>query len=126
MKKFLIPLVALLVIIGLNKDIFAQRDQYKGRQYQRENNLEKLNLTTEQKSKIESMRLSNQEEMVKLRAELELKELEMKKLKTAEKFSRNDVLNLTKEINEIKGKIELARTNHRFQFESLSGKIKEC
>lgn len=51
--------------------------------------------------------------MVKLRAELELKELEMKKLKTAEKFSRNDVLNLTKEINEIKGKIELARTNHR-------------
>lgn len=60
MKKFLIPLVALLVIIGLNKDIFAQRDQYKGRQYQRENNLEKLNLTTEQKSKIESMRLSNQ------------------------------------------------------------------
>ncbi|MDT3696540.1 MAG: Spy/CpxP family protein refolding chaperone [Ignavibacterium sp.] len=113
MKKFLIPLVALLVIIGLNKDIFAQRDQYKGRQYQRENNLEKLNLTTEQKSKIESMRLSNQEEMVKLRAELELKELEMKKLKTAEKFSRNDVLNLTKEINEIKGKIELARTNHR-------------
>ena len=113
MKKFLIPIIALLVIFGLNQNIFAQRDQYKGRQYQRENNFEKLNLTTEQKSKIEALRLTNQEEMIKLKSELELKELELRKLKSSDNFSRKDVLNLTKEINEARGKIELARANHR-------------
>lgn len=119
MKKFLIPLITLLVIVGLNQDLLAQRGQYQGRQYQRESNLEKLNLTADQKSKIESLRLANQEEMIKLRAELNLKELEMKKLKNTENFSRKDVLSLTKEINDIKNKMELARTNHRMDVYDL-------
>ncbi|HQF42320.1 MAG TPA: Spy/CpxP family protein refolding chaperone [Ignavibacteriaceae bacterium] len=119
MKKFLIPLITVLVIVGFNQDLLAQRGQYQGRQYQRESNLEKLNLTADQKSKIESLRLANQEEMIKLRAELNLKELEMKKLKNTENFSRKDVLSLTKEINDIKNKMELARTNHRMDVYDL-------
>ncbi|MDY0083949.1 MAG: hypothetical protein RBR74_12265 [Ignavibacteriaceae bacterium] len=119
MKKILIPLITVLVIIGFNQDAFAQKEQNKGRQYQRENHFDKLNLTAEQKSQIESLRFKNQEEMIKLRAELNLKELEMKKLKTSDNFSRKDVLKLTSEINEIKSKIDLAKTNHKMDVYEL-------
>jgi hypothetical protein len=43
---------------------------------------QQLNLSEDQEKKIEGLRLSQEETMIKLRSDLELKELEMRKLKS--------------------------------------------
>jgi Spy/CpxP family protein refolding chaperone len=57
--------------------------------------------------------------MIKFRTDLELKELEMRKLKSSEKFSRSAMINLTKEISAIKNDIALSRTNHQMDVYDL-------
>lgn len=47
--------------------------------------------------------------MIKYNADLDLKELELKKLKQNDNVSRNDLINLTKELSAIKNEIELAK-----------------
>ena len=48
-----------------------------------------------------------------------IKELEMRKLKSSEKFSRSAMINLTKEISTIKNDITLARANHQMDVYDL-------
>jgi Spy/CpxP family protein refolding chaperone len=74
---------------------------------------EQLNLTDAQKDKIENLRFNHQKEMIDLRADLQLKMLEMRKLRSGENLSRDKMIDLTKEINEIRNKMSLARTNHQ-------------
>lgn len=119
MKKFLIPILLAFVFFTINQDLFAQKNQRMDRQNFRENIKEKLNLTTEQESKIEALRLTHEEEMIILRNELDLKELEMKKLNSGDAISRNDVLKLTRELSEIKGKMDIARAEHRMDVYDL-------
>lgn len=119
MKKFLIPILLAFVFLTINQDLFAQNNQRMDRQNFRENIKEKLNLTTEQESKIEVLRLTHEEEMIKLRNELDLKELEMKKLNSGDVISRNDVLKITRELSEIKGKMDIARAEHKMDVYDL-------
>lgn len=119
MKKFLIPILLAFVFFTINQDLFAQKNQRMDRQNFRENIKEKLNLTTEQESKIEALRLTHEEEMINLRNELDLKELEMKKLNSSNNVSRNDVLKLTRELSEIKSKMDIAKAEHRMDVYDL-------
>ena len=57
--------------------------------------------------------------MIKFRSELELKELEIRKLKSSDKFSRSELINLTKEINAIKNDMALTRVNHQMDVYEL-------
>ena len=74
---------------------------------------ERLNLTDEQENKIESLRLSHEEAMIKLRADLELKELEIRKIRSGDNLSRDEMIRITKEISAIKNEMALARVNHQ-------------
>lgn len=113
MKKLIIVLSVLFAITALNQQLFAQKkDNPRSRDY-RGDLKEQLNLSEDQEKKIETLRLSNKESMIKLKSDLELKELEVRKLKLIDKFSRNEMLNLTKEMNEIKNQIALTKTNHQ-------------
>ena len=113
MKKLIIVLSVLFAITALNQQLFAQKkDNPRSRDY-RGDLKEQLNLSEDQEKKIETLRLSNKESMIKLKSDLELKELEVRKLKLSDKFSRNEMINLTKEMNEIKNQIALTRTNHQ-------------
>ena len=51
--------------------------------------------------------------MNQLQLSLKQKELELKKLKQNDNVSRNDLINLTKELSAIKNEIELAKINHQ-------------
>lgn len=81
--------------------------------------IEKLKLTEAQKNKLDDLRYNYQKEMIALRSELWQKLLEMKKYRSSENISRSKVIALTKEINEIRNKIALARANHQMDLYEL-------
>ena len=112
--KNLIVVIAVLFLINLvNQEMFSQKREHRGGKDFRMDIKERLNLTAEQEIKIEGLRLSHEEAMIKLRADLELKELEMRKIRSSDKMSRSEMLRITKEISAIKDEMALARVNHR-------------
>ncbi len=118
MKK-LIFVLAVLAVVSLNQEAYSQKGDNPKSKQMRMNMKEQLNLSEDQENKIEALRLSQEESMIKFRADLELKELEIRKLKSSEKFSRSAMINLTKDINAIKNEIALARTNHQMDVYDL-------
>ncbi|MBK7629678.1 MAG: Spy/CpxP family protein refolding chaperone [Ignavibacteriales bacterium] len=119
MRNLILGFVVLFAITIFNPQIYSQK-----RDHQRQNNFKmelkkQLNLTEEQEKKIESLRLSFEEKVIKFKSALELKELEMRKLKSSENLSRNDMINLTKEISAIRNDMALARTNHQMDVYEL-------
>jgi hypothetical protein len=113
MKNLIVVLAILLSITLVNQELFPQKREHRqGKDFRMEMK-ERLNLTDEQENKIESLRLSHEEAMIKLRADLELKELEMKKIRSGDKLSRSEMLRITKEISAIKDEMALARVNHQ-------------
>ena len=113
MKNLVVVLAILFAITFVNQEMFAQKREHRdGKDFRMEMKV-RLNLTDEQENKIESLRLSHEEGMIKLRADLELKELEMRKIRSSDKLSRSEMLRITKEISAIKDEMALARVNHQ-------------
>ena len=113
MKNLIFVLSILFVITTFNQEVYSQKRMHRNTENFQMNMREKLNLTDEQLNKIENLRLSHQEMMIKLRTDLELKELEMRKIKSSDKMSRGEVIRITKEINAIKDEMALVRANHQ-------------
>ena len=119
MKNLILVLSVLFMISVFNQQELSQkREQSKSKNF-RTDMKEQLNLSENQEKKIESLRLSQEEVMIKLKSEIDLKDLEMRKLKSSDKFSRTEIINLTKDINEIKNEMALARTNHQMDVYDL-------
>ena len=119
MKKLIFMLAVLFTVVSLNQEAYSQKgDNPKSKNF-RMNLKEQLNLSEDQEKKIEDLRLTREESMIKFRSDLELKDLEMRKLKSSEKFSRSEMINLTKEISAIKNDIALSRTNHQMDVYEL-------
>jgi len=119
MKKLIFMLAVLFAVVSLNQEAYSQkRDNSKSKNF-RMNLKEQLNLSEDQEKKIEDLRLTREESMIKFRSDLELKDLEMRKLKSSEKFSRSEMINLTKEINAIKNDMALTRVNHQMDVYEL-------
>lgn len=119
MKNLILGFALLFAITIFNSQIYSQkRDHHGPRDFKME--LKKqLNLTEEQEKKIEDLRLSHEEKVIKFKSELELKELEMRKLRASENVSRDAMINLTKEISAIRNDMALARTNHQMDVYEL-------
>jgi len=119
MKKLIFMLAVLFAVVSLNQEAYSQKgDNSKSKNF-RMNLKEQLNLSEDQEKKIEDLRLTREESMIKFRSDLELKDLEMRKLKSSEKFSRSEMINLTKEINAIKNDMALTRVNHQMDIYEL-------
>ena len=119
MKNLIVVLSVLFIISFFNQPVLSQnREQSKSRDY-RMDMKEQLNLSEDQEKKIEALKLSQEEEMIKLKSEIDLKDLEMRKLKSSDKFSRTEIINLTKDINAIKNEMALARANHQMDVYDL-------
>ena len=119
MKKLIFMLAVLFAVVSLNQEAYSQKgDNSKSKNF-RMNLKEQLNLSEDQEKKIEDLRLTREESMIKFRSDLELKDLEMRKLKSSEKFSRSEMINLTKEINAIKNDMALTRVNHQMDVYEL-------
>lgn len=113
MKTLIVVLSVLFLFTCVNQEMFSQKREHRNGKEFRMEMKEKLNLTEEQENRIESLRLSHEEAMIKLRADLELKELEMRKIKSTDKLSRSEMIQITKEISAIKDEMALARVNHQ-------------
>ena len=119
MKNLIVVLMALFLITVVNQEVFSQKRGNWNKNNYRMNVKEKLNLTDEQQNKIESLRLTHQEKMIKYKADLDLKELEIKKLKSSDKMSRSEMLRIEKGINIIKNEMALERVNHQMDVYDL-------
>lgn len=113
MKNLIVVLAVLFAITLVNQEMFSQKRDHRDGKGFRMNMHQKLNLTDEQEDKIEALKLSHEEAMIKYKADLELKKLEMKKIRTSDKMSRSEMLRITKEISEIKNEMALERVNHQ-------------
>ncbi|MDP2364937.1 MAG: hypothetical protein Q8M94_14355, partial [Ignavibacteria bacterium] len=78
MKNLIVVLAVLFLITVVNQEMFSQKRGNWNRNNCRMNVKEGLNLTEEQQNKIENLRLDHQEKMIKFRADLDLKELEIR------------------------------------------------
>lgn len=120
MKKLIFVLGILFMVTSLNQEVYPQKGDNPRSKNFRMNLKSQLNLSEDQENKIEALRLSQEESMIKLKSDLELKELEIRKLKSSDRFSRSEMINLTKEINAIKNDMALTRVNHQMDvFELL-------
>lgn len=120
MKNLVFLISILFGVLLLSQNIHAQNMDHSKMDKMRMNMKQKLNLTEEQEKKIESLRLSHEEQMIKLKSDLELKKLEMKKLKASNNFSRADAIRITKDISAIKNEMALAKINHQMDvYENL-------
>ena len=119
MKNLILALSVLFAITIFNPQIYAQKKDNQRQKNLKMNLKTQLNLTEEQEKKIDALRLSYEENLIKLNSELDLKELDMKKLLSSENITRTEMINLTKELSAIRNNIALARTNHRMDVYDL-------
>lgn len=105
--------MALVVVttLILSNNIFAQGMMPKKQQYQKQIH-QQLNLTDEQQTKVDEMKLNHQKEMIDLKANLEKKELELRELKNKGKYSRDEYLSKVNDIISARNKIALSVANH--------------
>ncbi|MBT8378193.1 MAG: periplasmic heavy metal sensor [Ignavibacteria bacterium] len=96
---------------------FGDRDGLRERNRDRIH--EKLNLTENQESRIEALRINHQKQMIDFRADLEKKQLEMQELKNNGNYSREEYISLTKEISKVKSEMHLASANHQMDVYDL-------
>ena len=126
MKNLIVVLAILFSITVVNKEMFSQKREHRDGKGFRMEMKEKLNLTDEQENKIEGLRLAHQEKMIKFKADLELKELEIRKIKSSDKMSRSEMIRIEKEINVIKNELALERVNHQMDvYDNLNAEQKK-
>jgi Spy/CpxP family protein refolding chaperone len=81
----------------------------------------KLNLTEAQIEAVEKFHFDHQIEMIDLKADLEKKKLEMKKLKRNGNYTRAEFVNKVKVISSAKQNIASVKANHKMDiYESLT------
>lgn len=120
MKKIsIVGGIILALVIAAAVNFYPQKsDQPRGERF-RGRMMEKLNLTDEQKDKVEQLRIEHQKAMIDLRADMQKKNLALKELTSKGNYSRADYLNLVNDISSARNKIEAARANHRMDIYSL-------
>jgi Spy/CpxP family protein refolding chaperone len=74
---------------------------------------EKLHLTDQQVSKIESLRSEHMKKMIDLKGELKKNMIDQKSIRDKENFTREDIIASVEKANKIKNEIALANANHR-------------
>jgi Spy/CpxP family protein refolding chaperone len=110
-KVYLLSII--LISLFFSSPSFSQGNSGNGDKQFRGGFANELNLNMEQEDLISKMRLEHQSKMIDLTSELKKKVLEKKKILLNENISRDEMLGITREISEIKNKIELLRINHQ-------------
>ncbi|MBN2029211.1 Spy/CpxP family protein refolding chaperone [bacterium] len=114
-RKLLIAMV-ILTSIAMGTFIYAQ-----GRfaAPMRDGRLEGLDLTEEQQEQIQSLNLNLQKELISMRADLELKNVELRALLNEDELNENAIIDKIEEIGEIETKIEIANIKNQLAIRDL-------
>jgi Spy/CpxP family protein refolding chaperone len=113
MKLKIFALIAVISVLLISQDLFAQEKIERQRDRNKLKIHQKLNLTEEQQVKVDALRFGHQKDMIDLKANLEKKEVEMAELKNNGSYTREDFLNKVNEIISAKNKIALSMANHQ-------------
>lgn len=112
MRAKLFIIISFLSALLISQFLFAQemmrerdRDQLKIHQ--------KLNLTEDQQEKVDVLKFDHQKKMIDLKANLEMKEIEMAELKNKGNYTREEFLSKTNEIISARNQIALSLANHQ-------------
>jgi len=123
MKKNLLVLIGLLIITSYG---FAQEFDcpgHGGREGKHQPGhmmkLEMLDLSPEQREEIETSRYEVKKKAIPLRAEIQLKHLDMQKEMKAENLNRAKLMSLTKEISDLQLKIKQLMLDQRIKVHSV-------
>ncbi len=108
-----------ILIIAAAVNFYPQNNDQSGGERFKGRMFDKLNLTDEQKSKIEDLRIEHQKAMIDLRADMQKKRLAVKEMMLKGNYSRSDYLNLINDLNSAKNKIAASRANHRMDVYEL-------
>jgi len=113
MKRTLIitALLSFLIVIA-GAFTYAQKQRENRRENMQECVMEELDLTDNQQTQIEELRLAHQGKMIDLKADVEKKKLGLKELQSSGNFSRGDYIAKHEEIISAQNKIKLERANH--------------
>ena len=76
-------------------------------------------MTAEQLEKMDALRTAHVKEMVPLRADLKVKEIELDALWRADEPDAKKIIAKVKEIGDLREKLEVAGINHRFEMRKL-------
>jgi Spy/CpxP family protein refolding chaperone len=95
----------------LSNNISAEGNMQKKEQFQKQIH-QQLNLSDEQQTKIDDMKLTHQKDMIDLKANLEKKELELRELKNKGVYTRDEYMNKVNDIISARNKIALSVANH--------------
>ncbi|GIK60515.1 MAG: hypothetical protein HND39_13415 [Ignavibacteriota bacterium] len=110
--KFRIIAVIVVCIIISSQNIFAQEMLQKKQQF-RDQIHKQLNLTDDQQTKIDELKLAHKKEMIDLKANLDKKELALAELKNKGNYSREDFLNKINDVITARNKIAISFANHQ-------------
>jgi hypothetical protein len=126
MKNPKYVVLSLLIILFFSSVNFAQMRNDGKRGDMREMIKKKLQLTADQEKKISEPRLNHQERIIDLTSQLKKKELEKEKILSGDAVQRDDMLRVTKEMQEVKNKIEAEKINHQMDiYEILDANQKQ-
>jgi Spy/CpxP family protein refolding chaperone len=123
MKRLILTsLPTLILTFFLSGLAFAQpgMDNPKG-----DRCINKLDLTKDQETKIEALRIEHQKKMVDMRADLEKALLEKKQLLAKGDYSRNDFINVTNKLSKIRETMNTSRANHQMDIYDLLDKTQK-
>jgi Spy/CpxP family protein refolding chaperone len=124
-----VSVISLTIILFLSFTIWNVAQQnYKSHdgQQRSERFAEKLNLTEEQQSTIEQLRIDNQKEMIDLKADLERKKLDLKELKSKGNYTREEYINRVEAVHNSKNTIVIAKAKNRMDiYEKLTPEQKK-
>jgi Spy/CpxP family protein refolding chaperone len=116
--KGLLMLLISVLISSFSLSSFAQRGPRNFKDSARfENRIP--NLTAEQKTKIESLKVKQFKEVLPLKNELAEKKAHLRTLESTEKVDRDAVNKTVDEITALQGKLFKLKVNHRLDFASL-------
>ena len=119
MKLKIFTIIAIVSVFLMSQDFLAQE---KFERQKDENKLkvhQKLNLTEQQQEKVDALRFTHQKEMIDLKANLEIKEIEMTELKSKGNYTRDEFLNKVNDIISAKNKLALSMANHQMDVYQL-------
>ncbi|MEO0216065.1 MAG: periplasmic heavy metal sensor [candidate division WOR-3 bacterium] len=114
MKAKVLLLSLFLILMGLSYGQPPEMEENPPEDF-----LQKLNLSPEQRTKIEDIKTETRKIVIPLRSQIELSEIELQQEFKKEKPDRDKIMKIAKKIHELKWQIEEANIDERLKIHSI-------
>ena len=117
-------IVAIGLLFGIQTFAFGSRPNYnpdecRGHGYHREARLQKLNLTDEQKAKIEKLQIAHQKEIKPIREKMFDKSVELRRMWLQTNPDKDKIIALQKEVRTLRDQLQDKSTEQRLELRKL-------